>query len=143
MSQAESGGVSQQSSRLKNNKAPQLAGWELAGCCRGGSSALLLLCGMLSVTYRDPSTLPSCLYFAFASCLFVATNTGLSVLFSPLYIKSEPILPEGCSMRRPLWLLPEEKGLPSQSFDCAQFAHTEEMAQRLVSSLRKSPDTCW
>lgn len=138
MSEAESGGVSQQSSRLKNNKAPQLA-----GCCRGGSSALLSFWGMLSATYRDPSTLPSRLPFAFASHLFVATNIGLSLLFSPIYMKSEPILHEGCSRRTPLWLLPEEKVLPSQSCDCAHFAHTEGTAQRLVSSLRKSPDTCW
>lgn len=54
MSLAESGGVSQQSGRLKNNRDPQLEPASSHRMLHRGGSALLSLWGMLSATHTDP-----------------------------------------------------------------------------------------
>lgn len=82
MSQAESGGVSQQSSRLKNNTAPQLAAHEVPqDAAQRRERALPSAWGTLSATYRDPSTHRSCPPLAFASCLFVAQHRAQPLVF--------------------------------------------------------------
>lgn len=133
MRQAESRGVSQQSSGLKNNTARSwwavswhrmLRGREGARCCHWERR----------VPPTDTSTLPSCL----CSCLLVATNTGLSLLLSPTHIKYEPVLHEVCSRRTSLGLLPEERAYLHRAVTLYVL-----LTQRLLSSLRKSPDTCW
>lgn len=139
MSQAECGGVSQQSSRFKNNKAPNVGLWADTGCCTEEYIALSL--GNAECHPHRPQH--PALLAPFADCFFTAINIGLSLYFPPTCIKLKNLLHEGYSRRTLLWLLPEEKGLPSQSCNYVHLAHTEGTTQRHVSSLRKSPDICW